>query len=263
MAEDPNSSDWYRMLTEGEPIDRRIYHLFGMLPSNPRCKMCAAPFGSWGGRLMRLMGREQSQYNPRYCAKCNVFEHPGGAEVALTMLFADVRGSTALAERMSASEFSKLMGRFYTVASEVLIESDGLVDRLIGDQVIGLYLPGFAGAEHARRGIEAARRLLHVTGHDSSRRPWVPIGIGVHTGPAFVGVVSGGPGTLQDFTALGDNVNVTSRLAAAAGAGEILVSDAAYRLSGLELGDTESRPLELKGRSEPVTVHVVKTWASE
>lgn len=263
MAEEPNSSEWYRVLTEGEPIGRRIYHLFGLLPSNPRCKMCAAPFGSWGGRLMRLMGREQSQYNPRFCAKCNVFEHPGGAEVELTMLFADVRGSTPLAERMSASEFSRLMSRFYAVASTVLIESDGLVDRLIGDEVVGLYLPGFAGPQHARKGIEAARRLLQLTGHLHARGPWVPVGIGVHTGPAFVGVVSGGPGTLQDFTALGDNVNIAARLAASAGAGEILVSDAAYRLSELDLGDTRSRPLELKGKSEPVTVHVLNASAEE
>jgi adenylate cyclase len=212
---------------------------------------------------MRLMGRERSQYNPRFCAKCEVYEHPGGAEVELTMLFADVRGSTAIAERMTASEFGRLMGRFYRVAAEVLIESDGMVDRLIGDQVIGLYVPGFAGPEHPRRGIEAAQRLLHRTGHDSSKGPWVPVGIGVHTGPAYVGVVSGGPGTLQDFTALGDNVNITARLAEHAGAGEILVSDAAYRLSGLQLGDTDSRPLELKGKSEPVTVHVLRTSASD
>ena len=82
---------------------------------------------------MRIMGREQSRYNPRFCAQCETFEHPGGAEVVLTMLFADVRGSTALAESMSPSEFGRLINRFYVVASDILVRSDALVDRLIGD----------------------------------------------------------------------------------------------------------------------------------
>ena len=100
---------WYRMLTEGETIPRRLQHLLRLLPSSPRCKMCNAPFKGLGGLLMRMMGRDQSRYNPRFCEPCERFEHPGGAEVVLTMLFADVRGSTTLAERMSALEFSQLM----------------------------------------------------------------------------------------------------------------------------------------------------------
>ena len=259
MAPEPTIEEiWYKALMEEEPISRHAYHLLGMLPANPRCKICAAPFRGWGGMIMRMLGREQSQYNPRFCAKCNVFERPGGAEIPLTMFFADVRGSTALAEQMSAGDFSRLMGRFYKVASDVLINSDALVDRLIGDEVIGLYIPGFSGPEHPRRAIEAARSLLHVTGHDSAAGPWLPIGVGVHTGAAFVGVVSGTEGGLQDFTALGDNVNITSRLAASAGPGEILVSDAAYNASGLDLGPLENRQLSLKGKSEPVSVRVLK-----
>ncbi len=143
--------EWYKMLTEGEPVPRHIYHLLGLLPSDPRCKLCAAPFKGWGGFLMHLLGRDQSRYNPRFCEKCEVFEHPGGAEVPLTMLFADVRGSTTLAEQMSAREFGRLMNRFYTVASHVLIQTDAMVDRLMGDEAIGLYIPGFAGPEHPRQ----------------------------------------------------------------------------------------------------------------
>ena len=148
--------EWYKMLTEGEPVPRHIYHLLGLLPSDPRCKLCAAPFKSWGGFLMYLLGRDQSRYNPRFCEKCEVFEHPDGAEVPLTMLFADVRGSTKLAEQMSAREFSRLINRFYSVAGHVLIQTDAMVDRLMGGEAIGLYIPGFAGPEHPRRAIQAA-----------------------------------------------------------------------------------------------------------
>jgi adenylate cyclase len=206
---------------------------------------------------MHLLGRDQSRYNPRFCEKCKVFEHPGGAEVPLTMLFADVRGSTQLAEQMRPREFSRLMNRFYTVASHVLIQTDAMVDRLLGDQAIGLYIPGFTGQEHAPKAIEAAQELLRLTGHRDSKGPWIPVGIGVHTGLAFVGVVGEEERTM-DFTALGDNVNITARLASEAGHGEILISDAAYSAANSNLGKLEHRQLELKGKSEPIAVHVLQ-----
>ncbi|MGH2626855.1 MAG: adenylate/guanylate cyclase domain-containing protein, partial [Anaerolineales bacterium] len=216
----------------------------------------------WGGSLMRMLGRQQSKYNPRYCARCDQFEKPGGAEVVLTMLFADVRGSTTLAGWMSVLEFGRLINRFYSVASDILVRSDAMVDRLVGDEVVGLYLPGFAGADHPRRAIEAAQNLLHATGHRDSQGPWVPVGVGIHTGPAFVGVV-GGPeeGSPKDFTALGDHVNIAARLASQAGAGEILISDAAHTAAGLNLGELESRQLELKGKDEPTAVRVLRVSA--
>jgi adenylate cyclase len=258
MPTDPTlEEEWYKMLTEGEPIPRHLYHLYGLLPSDPRCKLCAAPFKSWGGFIMHLFGRDQSRYNPRFCQKCEVFEHPGGAEVPLTMLFADVRGSTQIAEQMSAREFSQLINRFYTVASHVLIQSDAMVDRLLGDEAIGLYIPGFTGPEHPRKAIQAAQDLLRLTGHRDARGPWLPVGIGVHTGLAFVGVV-GDESSTADFTALGDNVNITARLASEAGPGEILISDAAYSAARLSLGELEHRQLGLKGKSEPVGVHVLE-----
>lgn len=249
--------EWYKMLTEGEPVPRHIYHLHGLLPTDPRCKLCGSPFKGIGGFLMHLMGRDQSRYNPRFCEKCKVFGHPGGAEVVLTMLFADVRGSTTLAEQMSAREFSQLINRFYKVATHVLIQTDALVDRLMGDEAIGLYIPGFAGPEHPRRAIEGAQELLRLTGHRDSKGPWLPVGIGIHTGPAFVGVV-GSEESTADFTALGDNVNITARLASQAGAGEILISEATYLASQLDPSDLEYRQLELKGKSEPINVGVLR-----
>jgi adenylate cyclase len=249
--------EWYKMLTEGEPVPRPLYHLHGLLPSDPRCKLCGSPFKGWGGLIMHLMGRDPSRYNPRFCVKCEVWEHPGGAEVPLTMLFADVRGSTALAEQMNAREYSQLINRFYKVATHVLIQTDALVDRLIGDEAIGLYIPGFAGPGHPRKAIEAAQDLLRQTGHRDSKGPWLPVGIGVHTGPAFVGVV-GDESSTADFTALGDNVNITARLASQAGPGEVLISDTAYAAANINLGELEHRQLELKGKSEPTGVHVLR-----
>lgn len=184
--------------------------------------------------------------------------YPGGAELEISMLFVDVRGSTRMAEGMTPASFGELMNRFYKAATDVLIRTDAVIDKLVGDEVIGLYLPLFTGPNHARPAVLAARELLLATGHGEDRDPWLPIGIGVHTGLAYVGTVGGAEDTVRDITALGDNVNVTARLASLARPGEALISEVAYAAGDLDLGELESRLLELKGRSEPISARVLQ-----
>jgi len=179
------------------------------------------------------------------------------------MLFADVRGSTTMAERMSGEEFSRIMNRFYATATEVLIRSDAMIDKLVGDEVIGLYLPLFSGRQHARRAVQAARELLRACGHGDVGGPWIPVGIGVHTGVAYVGTVKGAQNTVTDFTALGDSVNITARLASAAAVGEALVSDAAWAAAEVALPHAEARLLQLKGKVATVSVRVLTTGLVE
>lgn len=185
-------------------------------------------------------------------------EYPGGTELEISMLFVDVRGSTSLAEGMRPVEFSRLMNRFYKIATSALIKTDAYIDKFVGDEVIGLYFPLFAGKGHASAAVRAAQEMLRSTRLNPYAGRTLPIGVGVHTGVAYVGTVSGTEGSVTDITALGDNVNVTARLASQAGAGEALVSDAAYAAAGLDLSDAEQRQLELKGKSEPVSVRVLK-----
>lgn len=229
------------------------------LPKNPRCKICGAPFSGVGGKFVRLaLGRERSRLNPSMCNICEKFarQYQGGAELEISMLFADVRGSTTLAEGMAPTEFSRLIDRFYSVATEVLIEHNAWIEKLIGDEVTGLFIPGFAGRQHARVAVHAAQSLLRATGYGGGADPWIRIGIGVHTGLAYVGSV-GKQGGIVEVTALGDSVNTAARLASNAGSGEILVSEQTWTGAGLETDDAETRQLQLKGRSEPVKVHVL------
>jgi adenylate cyclase len=123
-----------------------------------------------------------------------------------------------------------------------------------------MYVPGFAGLTHARRALEAAKEILRATGHARSEGPWIPLGAGVHTGIAFVGSL-GSEGGTTDITVLGDTANTTARLASSARQGEILISDAAYTAAGLDLGQLEKRQLELKGKSQPVLVHVLTDFS--
>lgn len=254
---------WFTLLTEGNVLYRRVRPFYSRLPSNPRCVNCHRPFAGIGGALLRVFqGVRRSDKNPRYCADCHSFtsQFPGGAEVELTMLFVDVRGSTPLAESMDNTEFGQLMNRFYEAAINVLVRADAFIDKLVGDEVTALFIPGYAGKEHTRKAVEAGEALLRVTGHGDSGGPWVPVGVGVHTGKAWVGSIVGASGAGADFTALGDNVNVAARLASNAGAGEVLISEAAIAASNLDLGDLERRQLELKGKSKPTGVRVIRAF---
>jgi adenylate cyclase len=246
---------WERMLTGDFP--QRIRRFMGMLPSPPRCKLCNAPFRGPGGVLMRAIGRGPSPLNRRLCRFClhAVHKHPGGAEVEISVLFADIRGSTAIAERMPPEEFSRLLARFYGAAARVIDEWDGIVDKFLGVGVVALYIPGLPGSDHAADAIAAARRLLEQTGNDGPE-PWIPLGVGVHTGTSFVGSV--GEGDARDFTALGDTVNSAARLTGLAGAGEILISADAATAGGLERTRLERRTLELRGREQTVDAWVAR-----
>ena len=150
------------------------------------------------------------------------------------------------------------MQRFYAVSRSVLIDGDAVVEKFIGDEVAALFLPFLTGPEHARRAVEVAKGLLHAVGYGSADGPWVPLGVGVHTGTAFVGIVaSGGVG---DFTALGDPVNLAAHLASSAAAGEILVGGGAAEAAGLTDPALERRHVSLKGH--PLDVVVLPTQPS-
>ena len=195
---------WSIYLNEGNERSRIYRPINGRIPSNPRCLSCLRPFGGVGGALFRVLkGLQKSTKNPLYCTGCYglFYEAPGGAEVELTMLFVDVRGSTTIAETMSAVEFSRLMNRFYEAAINVLIHKDAFVDKLVGDEVTALFIPGFTGEDHARKAVEAGKGLLQATGHGSKSGPWVPVGVGIHAGVAWVGSIKGANEEVADFTA--------------------------------------------------------------
>lgn len=253
----PPSEDYWRdYLEKGEPHIRLGRHVFSAIPSDPRCRICTAPFAGVGGPIMRAIGRKPSHANPHLCTACQnaLIKNHGGAEVSGSMLFADVRGSTALAERMSAAEFKELMERFYQAASRAVINHDGAIDKFVGDELVAMFYPAFTGERHAAAAIGAAQELLRATGHADPSGPWAPVGAGVHTGKVWYGAV--GEGTHVELTALGDVVNTAARLASLAGAGEILVSVVAASASGLNAG-LEHRSVVAKGKEQPIDVVVV------
>ena len=244
---------WHDYLTNPNGMQASGRRVFSRIPSHPRCRLCAMPFAGPGGRMLRLAGKRPSDHNPNVCNSCQTFmtRHHGGAEVNGSLLFADIRGSTELAETMSPAEYHALLDRFYTVASDVVVGHNGIVDKFVGDEVVAVFPPMLSNGRHAASAVEAARALLIATGHAEGAGPWLRVGAAVHTGRVWFGAV--GEGSYVEMTVLGDPVNTTARFAAIAGAGEILVSEAAASEAGLDPA-LELRALDLKGKEHPTQV---------
>jgi adenylate cyclase len=195
----------------------------GFLPGTPRCLECNIPLGGVGTIIARpILGAYPSVLTPRLCNRCekHILENEGGAEAELTLLFADIRGSTSMSEQKAALEYKDFIGRFYKTASQVLIEHNALVCRLMGDQVIGLFAPHFAGSNHTEVAIKSALGILRATGHSDPQGPWAPVGVGIHTGLAYVGAVGSKEG-VREIAVLGNAANITARLSSKAAQGEV------------------------------------------
>lgn len=251
---DVGSVWWFWFSTNAFLVDKRLRRIMRLLPRDPRCKFCNTPFQGIGGTIARMVfGKEQSSLNPKFCNMCEVAsrEFPGGAEVEMSILFADIRGSTALSEKMSPTEFRQLIQRFYTATTKAVIDGDGLVEKLAGDGLAAFWGAGFAGPDYVRRTVNVAQTLSR-----EMKRLEIPVGIGVHAGLAYFGAMSTEDG-LTNIAATGEEVNLAARLASSAAAGEIIVSEQALREAGMDGGKLESRSLELKGISEPAQVRVM------
>ncbi len=245
--------EWFT--TSAFSAEKRIHRMLRHLPHDPRCKFCNAPFRGIGSTVVRAVyGKKQSSLNPRFCNVCEDYAHkfPGGAEVEMSMLFADVRGSTALSEQMSSMEFSQLINRFYIESTKIITGEDGLVEKLAGDAVAAFWGAGFAGPDYVKRTLDVAQKMSKAMKAQS-----IPVGIGVHAGAAFFGAMGAADG-LINISAIGDEVNLAARLASKAASGEIVVSEKAMHEVGADESAYESRSLHLKGISEPVRVRVMR-----
>lgn len=255
----PMNERW-RAILAGETAQsfapRLSRRLFSLVPSPWRCRFCNAPFrGPYAGAF-RWIGYSPSRKNPQLCARCVERAPEGGAVVPVTVVFADVRGYTTLAEGLSSIEATATLNRFYTAASQALLAHEAILGQIAGDEVMALFLPGLAGRAYPRRAVQAAFALLATVGYGSPRGSWLEVGVGICSGEEYVGNVGGGG--FKDFTALGDVTNTAARLQALAAGGDILLCAATYAAVRDAYPDAEQLVLELKGKRSAVEAFVIR-----
>jgi len=186
---------------------------------------------------------------------------PGGERRAITVLFADIRGFTAIAEGMSPDAIAEMLTEYFSEMVDVIFEHGGALDKFIGDALMALWGAPLARESNPRRALDAARAMQRAVDALNGRwhaagRPEIGVGIGINHGEVFVGNI----GSLRrlEYTVIGDAVNVAQRLSSEAGAGEILVSEAYRRVSG-DVADAEQQAgLGLRGKSRAVEVFRVR-----
>lgn len=186
-----------------------------------------------------------------------------GVERRITILFADLRGFTSLAERLYPYDAVFLLNRYFEVMTQAVERHGGAVDKFLGDGVMALFGVAPARSAGSRDALLAARDMLEALDRLSQEfGPTLPerlrMGVGVHTGPVVLGRVGGGRGA--GLTALGDSVNIASRLETLNKDfnSALIVSDAALRASGLVLDGAETHEIAVRGRTERLTIHVVR-----
>jgi adenylate cyclase len=229
------------------PVIKRI-------PKSPRCRICYLPFYGLGGYLTKTFLRvEPSTLNPHLCNLCERFatQYHGGVELEISIMFVDVRGSTSMAENLTPEQFSKKINRFYRAATDVFYRNNGLVEKLLGDKVAGFFVPGFAGRNYPQVAVQAGMEALRAMGYGTVSGPWMPVGVGIHTGIAYIGSVEA-EGGVSNISILGDSVNIAARLTSLAAPGELLISEETRTAAGLQTAGMESRCLSLKGKSKSV-----------
>ena len=239
-------------------IMSRVRWLNRRLPSSPRCRVCLLPFGGLG----RVVGFKPSRKNPNHCRACFEAAPLGGHDMEVGILFADIRGFTSWCESQSPEAVARALNRFYTTASATLTSGDGLLDKLVGDEVMALFLTAFRslGERTCEVMVDAARELLLRFGQTTPDQDPLPVGVGLSFGIARVGNV--GVGEVKDFTAVGDVVNTAARLEAKASPGEILMSASVYERVTDQAHEATRRMLVVRGKTEPVSAYSLRVGSN-
>jgi adenylate cyclase len=233
-------------LAFGQRFGRRV---FSLVPTPERCKFCNAPFRGRYAGIFSVIGYTPSRKNPAICERCIERAPEGGALVPVSVLFADVRGYTSIAERLSSIETTALLHRFYQAASTALLAHDAILGQIAGDEVMAIFVPGLAGPQFVRRAVQAGEALLRGVGYGAVGN-WLNVGVGICSGEEYVGNVGGGG--FKDFTAIGDVTNTAARLQAQAAGGEILVCASTYEAVTDLYPAAEPQRLQLKGKGAEV-----------
>jgi class 3 adenylate cyclase len=183
-----------------------------------------------------------------------------GERSQVTVLFSDMRGFTVVAERMEAESLVTILNQHFEVMTSIIMKHEGTLDKFVGDEVMALFGAPLPLEDHALRAVRTALEMQRA--HKELMARWeatgqeaVPIGIGINSGDMIVGQI--GSSKFTDYTVIGDNVNLGSRLCGAAKGHQILISEATYQLVRHAVKANKLASIQVKGRVQPVQTYEV------
>ena len=206
-----------------------------------------------------------SRFMPEYVVQ-QLLENPdsfrlGGANQTITVLFADIRGFTAFSEHEKPEKVVGMLNHYFSAMTDIIFSHGGTLDKYIGDELMALFGAPTATANDAGNAVKAAvamqKRLIGLNKELLDLGFWeVAVGMGLHTGEATVGYI--GSEKRSEYTAIGDTINIASRLQGNTAGGQILISEATARAAGNIFPMIKREPLTVKNRLQPVELYEVK-----
>jgi adenylate cyclase len=208
-----------------------------------------------------------SRFLPEYVVK-QMLEHPdsfklGGVNQTVTVLFADIRGFTRLSENAEPQKVVHLLNKYFSAMTEIIFAHGGTLDKYIGDGLMALFGAPTATPEDASNALNAAvamqRRIISI--NEELREEGyseIGVGVGLHTGEATVGYI--GSERRSEYTAIGDSVNLASRLESNAQGGQILISEATATAAHRRYKLVAREPITVKNRTQPVPLFEVQWY---
>jgi class 3 adenylate cyclase len=176
----------------------------------------------------------------------------------LTILFADIAGSTAIAEKLDPEDWTVIVGKAFARLNAVAARYDGTVARLMGDGVLVFFGAPIAHEDDPERAVRCGLDMVREIEGEAHTHAGVPlkVRVGINTGPVVVGMV--GTDIAREYTAMGDAVNIAARMQAAAPPGGVMITAATYKFVAPLVDATDAGSLDLKGKAEPVHAYQVK-----
>ncbi len=188
----------------------------------------------------------------------------GGVQQTISVLFADLRGFTGLAETLPPDQLVDVLNGYLTIATQSVLAFDGTTSQYAGDLVMAIFNAPLPQPDHAVRAARAALRLRRAMNNYQTQLPEhlrLDFGIGIATGEAVVGNI--GAREWLNYTAIGDTVNLAQRLEEIARGGEILMTEHTFQLLGEAVQSEDKGLTRVRGRTEPVAVHSLLSLAHE
>ena len=182
----------------------------------------------------------------------------GGKRGMITTLFADVRGFTSFSETLAPEQLVSILNQYLAAAAEAILVQEGTVDKFMGDAVMAWFNAPIPQADHTLRAVKAALGIRDSIAALHRRLPpefHLGFGVGIHYGPAVLGLV--GTEKRIDYTAIGDSINTAKRIQENAAAGQILISEDAYKLVRRKVAARSVDPIQAKGKRKPVKVYEI------
>jgi adenylate cyclase len=182
----------------------------------------------------------------------------GGERREVTVFFADIRDFTAHSSRMSPEEIVEVLNTYFTLITDVVFRFKGTIDKFIGDAVMGVFGSPIKSAVHLERGIKAVFAIREVVSRvnlsrEANNQTPFHIGIGIDSGTVIVGNM--GSSMRMEFTAVGETVNMASRLSSMARSDELLISAELYESIKGSVAATELTGTSIKGIDRPVKLY--------